>query len=235
MTALVEIADAAMMYGTGEAAVQALRGVSLDIRRGEMLMLMGPSGSGKTTLLQVAGALIAPTAGEVRILGQRIDGLTQSERGVVRLRHFGFVFQNYNLFPTLTAQENVEVALDLRGTPLAARRRIAREALDAVGLADRAGSYPAKLSGGQKQRVAIARALAMEPPVILADEPTGNLDSMSSTEIMRIIRSLNTDRGITTILVTHEPDIAAQAKRLVKFKDGRIVYDGPVTEAGMSA
>ena len=224
MTALVEIADAAMMYGTGEAAVQALRGVSLDIRRGEMLMLMGPSGSGKTTLLQVAGALIAPTSGQVRILGRHVHDLTQSERGIVRLRHFGFVFQSYNLFPTLTAQENVEVALDLRGTPLGARRRIAREALDAVGLADRAGSYPAKLSGGQKQRVEIARALAGEPDIVLADEPTAALDSESGKRIVALLVAIAADRGRGVVVVTHDPRIVDAADRIVRIEDGRIVH-----------
>ena len=171
----------------------------------------------------VAGALIAPTAGEVRILGQRIDGLTQSERGIVRLRHFGFVFQSYNLFPTLTAQENVEVALDLRGTPLAARRRIAREALDAVGLADRAGSYPAKLSGGQKQRVAIARALAGEPDIVLADEPTAALDSESGKRIVALLVAIAADRGRGVVVVTHDPRIVDAADRIVRIEDGRIV------------
>jgi putative ABC transport system ATP-binding protein len=218
MSALVEISGATMVYGTGEAAVNALRGVSLEIRRGELLMLMGPSGSGKTTLLQVAGALLAPTGGEVRVLGQTVHDLAQAARGAVRLRHFGFVFQSYNLFPTLTAQENVEVALDLRG------RRLAREALDAVGLADRAGSYPAKLSGGQKQRVAIARALAGEPDILLADEPTAALDSESGKRIVALLVAIAADRGRGVVVVTHDPRIVDAADRIVRIEDGRIVH-----------
>ena len=223
MTALVEVADAAMVYGSGEAAVHALRGVSLGIRRGELLMLMGPSGSGKTTLLQVAGALVAPTSGEVRVLGQPVQALPQAERGAIRLRHFGFVFQSYNLFPTLTAQENVEVALDLRATPVSTRRRLARDALDAVGLADRAGSYPAKLSGGQKQRVAIARALAGDPDSVLADEPTAALDSESGRRIVALLVAIAAERGRAVVVVTHDPRIVDAADRIVRIEDGRIV------------
>jgi putative ABC transport system ATP-binding protein len=224
MTALVEIADATMVYGTGEAAIHALRGVSLDIRRGEMLMLMGPSGSGKTTLLQIAGALLAPTTGEVRVLGERVHGLAQAARGALRLRHFGFVFQSYNLFPTLTALENVEVALDLRGVAAPARRRLARDALDAVGLADRAGSHPAKLSGGQKQRVAIARALAGDPDIVLADEPTAALDSDSGRRIVALLVAIAADLGRGVVVVTHDPRIVDAADRIVRIEDGRIVH-----------
>jgi putative ABC transport system ATP-binding protein len=223
VTALVEIAGASMVYGAGEAAVHALRGVSLEVRRGELLMLMGPSGSGKTTLLQVAGALLAPTAGEVRVLGEPVHGLAQAARGAVRLRHFGFVFQNYNLFPTLTAQENVEVALDLRGVAAGARRRLARDALDAVGLADRAGSHPAKLSGGQKQRVAIARALAGDPDIVLADEPTAALDSEAGRRIVALLVAIAADRGRGVVVVTHDPRIVNAADRLIRIEDGRIV------------
>jgi putative ABC transport system ATP-binding protein len=223
MSALVEILDASMVYGAGEAAVHALRGVSLEIRRGELLMLMGPSGSGKTTLLQVAGALLAPSAGEVRVHGQSLSGLTQAARGAVRLRHFGFVFQSYNLFPTLTAQENIEVALDLRATAPAARRRLAREALDAVGLVDRGRAYPAQLSGGQKQRVAIARALAGQPDIVLADEPTAALDSDSGRRIVALLVAIAADRGRGVVVVTHDPRIVDAADRIVRIEDGRIV------------
>ena len=226
MSALVEIADAAMVYGAGEATVHALRGVSLEVRRGELLMLMGPSGSGKTTLLQVAGALLAPSAGSVRVLGQDLQGLSQAARGAIRLRHFGFVFQSYNLFPTLTAQENVEVALDLRGTPPAARRRLARDALDAVGLADRAASHPAQLSGGQKQRVAIARALAGAPDIVLADEPTAALDSDSGKRIVALLVAIAAERGRGVVVVTHDPRIVDAADRIVRIEDGRIVHAG---------
>mgnify|MGYP006269651031 CR=1 FL=1 len=222
MSALVEIAGASMVYGAGEAAVHALRDVSLDIRRGEILMLMGPSGSGKTTLLQIAGALLAPSAGEVRVMGQPVHALPQAARGAIRLRHFGFVFQSYNLFPTLTAQENVEVALDLRGAPPHTRRRLAREALDAVGLADRAASFPAQLSGGQKQRVAIARALAGEPDIVLADEPTAALDSESGKRIVALLVAIAAERGRGVVVVTHDPRIVDAADRIVRIEDGRI-------------
>ncbi len=224
MSALVEIADASMVYGAGEAAVHALRGVSLEIRRGELLMLMGPSGSGKTTLLQVAGALRAPSAGDVRVHGQSLHGMTQARRGAIRLRHFGFVFQSYNLFPTLTARENVEVALDLRATAPAARRLRAREALDAVGLADRASAYPAQLSGGQKQRVAIARALAGQPDIVLADEPTAALDSESGKRIVALLVAIAADHGRGVVVVTHDPRILDAADRIVRIEDGRIVH-----------
>ncbi len=223
MTALVEIADAAMGYGAGEAAVHALRGVSLGIRRGELLMLMGPSGSGKTTLLQVAGALVAPTAGEVRVLGQPVQALPQAERGAIRLRHFGFVFQSYALYPPLTAQEHVAVALDLRGTPVATRRRLARDALDSVGLAARAGHYPSELSGGQQQRVAIARALAGDPDIVLADEPTAALDSESGRRIVALLVAIAAERGRAVVVVTHDPRIVDAADRIVRIEDGRIV------------
>jgi putative ABC transport system ATP-binding protein len=223
VNALVEIAGASMVYGAGEAAVQALRDVSLDIRRGEILMLMGPSGSGKTTLLQIAGTLLAPSAGEVRVLGQPVHALSQAARGAIRLRHFGFVFQSYNLFPTLTAQENVEVALDLRGAAPDRRRRVARDALDAVGLADRAAAYPAQLSGGQKQRVAIARALAGEPDIVLADEPTAALDSDAGKRIVALLVAIATRQGRGVVVVTHDPRIVDAADRIVRIEDGRIV------------
>ncbi len=222
MTALVEVADARVVYGTGEAAVAALKGVSLQVRNGEILMLMGPSGSGKTTLLQVAGALLSPTAGTVRLAGERIDGLTQEELGRRRLRHFGFVFQHYNLFPALTAAENVAIALDLKGVPAARRRAAAHEALDRVGLGDRAGHFPSQLSGGQKQRVAIARALAGEPDAILADEPTAALDSESGKRVVDLLHDLAKAQGRAVVLVTHDPRIVEAADRIVEIEDGRI-------------
>jgi putative ABC transport system ATP-binding protein len=225
VTALVEIADVRMVYGTGEAAVHALKGVSLDVLPGEILMLMGPSGSGKTTLLQIAGALLSPTAGTVRLAGERVDGLSQEELGRRRLRHFGFVFQHYNLFPALTAAENVAIALDLKGVPAAGRRAAALDALDRVGLADRAGHFPGQLSGGQKQRVAIARALAGEPDAILADEPTAALDSASGKRVVDLLHDLAKAQGRAVVLVTHDPRIVDAADRTVRIEDGLIRAD----------
>ncbi len=222
MTALVEVADARVVYGAGEASIEALKGVSLEVRKGEILMLMGPSGSGKTTLLQVAGALLSPTAGTVRLAGERIDGMTQENLGRRRLRHFGFVFQHYNLFPALTAAENVAIALDLKGVPAARRRAAAHEALDRVGLGDRAAHFPSQLSGGQKQRVAIARALAGEPDAILADEPTAALDSASGKRVVDLLHDLAKAQGRAVVLVTHDPRIVEAADRIVHIEDGRI-------------
>jgi putative ABC transport system ATP-binding protein len=222
MTALVELRGVGMIYGAGEAAVIALRDVSLAIRRGEILMLMGPSGSGKTTLLQIAGALLAPTQGEVRLMGKPIHGLSQEKRGALRLAHFGFVFQSYNLFPTLTARQNVELALDLRGTGSAARIEAASAALARVGLADRADHFPAQLSGGQKQRVAIARALAGSPDVVFADEPTAALDSESGKRVVSLLHDLAKAQNRAVVVVTHDPRIVDAADRIVHIEDGRI-------------
>jgi putative ABC transport system ATP-binding protein len=222
MTALVQLRDVGMTYGAGEAAVIALREVSLDIRRGEILMLMGPSGSGKTTLLQIAGALLAPSQGEVRLMGKPIHGLSQEKRGALRLAHFGFVFQSYNLFPTLTARQNVELALDLRGTGPADRIEAASAALARVGLADRADHYPAQLSGGQKQRVAIARALAGSPDVVFADEPTAALDSESGKRVVSLLHDLAKAQNRAVVVVTHDPRIVDAADHIVHIEDGRI-------------
>jgi putative ABC transport system ATP-binding protein len=222
MSVLVELRDVGMTYGAGEAAVVALREASLDVRRGEILMLMGPSGSGKTTLLQIAGALLAPTRGEVRLMGKPVQNLSQEKRGRLRLAHFGFVFQSYNLFPTLTARQNVELALDLRGTASADRIAAAEAALARVGLADRAGHYPAQLSGGQKQRVAIARALAGSPDVVFADEPTAALDSESGKRVVSLLHDLAKAQSRAVVVVTHDPRIVDAADRIVHIEDGRI-------------
>jgi putative ABC transport system ATP-binding protein len=222
MSALLELRGVGMTYGTGEAAVVALRDASLEIRRGEILMLMGPSGSGKTTLLQIAGALLSPTQGEVRFEGRAIQGLSQEKRGALRLAHFGFVFQSYNLFPTLTARQNVELALDLRGTSSADRIEAASAALARVGLADRAGHYPAQLSGGQKQRVAIARALAGSPDIVFADEPTAALDSESGKRVAALLHDLARVLNRAVVVVTHDPRIVDAADRIVHIEDGRI-------------
>jgi len=211
-----------VVYGAGDAAVQALRGVSLDVLAGEVLMLMGPSGSGKTTLVQVMGALLTPSAGMVRLKGERIDHLDQSALGTVRRQNFGFVFQSYNLFPALTAAENVAVALDLKVAGSRGLQLRAAALLDSVGLADRAGHFPAQLSGGQKQRVAIARALAGDPDVIFADEPTAALDSASGLRVIALLRELANTQGRTVVIVTHDPRILHLADRIIHIEDGRI-------------
>jgi putative ABC transport system ATP-binding protein len=212
-----------------------LRQVSMTVMPGEFLAIMGPSGSGKSTFMNILGCLDRADRGRYLLGGEDTTGLTPDRAADLRNRMLGFVFQGFNLLQRRSALDNVALPMICAGLPRSHWDPRARELLDKVGLSTKYHSRPNQLSGGQQQRVAIARSLAMEPPVILADEPTGNLDSVSSTEIMRIIRSLNEDQGITTVIVTHEPDIAVQAKRLVKFRDGRIVYDGPVTDAGMSA
>jgi len=212
-----------------------LRQVSMTVMPGEFLAIMGPSGSGKSTFMNILGCLDRADRGRYLLGGEDTTGLTPDRAADLRNRMLGFVFQGFNLLQRRSALDNVALPMICAGLPRSHWDPRSRELLDQVGLSTKYHSRPNQLSGGQQQRVAIARSLAMEPPVILADEPTGNLDSVSSTEIMRIIRSLNEDQGITTVIVTHEPDIAVQAKRLVKFKDGRIVYDGPVTDAGMSA
>jgi putative ABC transport system ATP-binding protein len=210
-------------YGAGETTVRALRGVSLEVRKGELLLLMGPSGSGKTTLLQVLGCLLQPTAGRVWLRDRDLTRIGNDARGRMRLRHFGFVFQAYNLFPTLTATENVAVALDLQDLEKRAAAERARELLSLVGLADRAAAYPAQLSGGQKQRVAIARALAADPELILADEPTAALDSASGARVVELFRELADRQGRAVVIVTHDPRILSAGDRIITLEDGRIV------------
>ncbi len=211
-----------VVYGRGEASVHALKGVSLGVRVGEVLMLMGPSGSGKTTLVQVMGGLLTPSAGTVHLAGERIDCLDRSALGNIRRQHFGFVFQSYNLFPALTAAENVAVALDLKAHRRDRLGQRAVELLDTVGLADRARHFPAQLSGGQKQRVAIARALAGDPDVIFADEPTGALDSASGLQVISLLRELASVQRRTVVIVTHDPRILHCADRIIHIEDGRI-------------
>jgi putative ABC transport system ATP-binding protein len=210
------------VYGEGATAFEALRDVELEIRRGEVVLLLGPSGSGKTTLLQILGGLLRPTEGTLTLAGQTLTGLDLEALGRVRLAHFGFVFQAYNLFPTLTAAENVAVALDLVGIRGAAARVRARELLASVGLADRADRFPSQLSGGQKQRVAIARALAADPQVILADEPTAALDSQSGAKVISLFREL-ANQGRAVVIVTHDNRILHHGDRIVKMEDGRII------------
>ena len=229
---MIRLEDVTKIYKMGEVEVGALQGVSLDIDEGEIVAIMGPSGSGKSTLMNVIGCLDVPTSGRYALDGQDIGGMSDNRLSEIRGRQIGFVFQTYNLLPRLTARANVELPLMYgHGSN---RRRRALEALDRVGLGDRASHKPAELSGGQQQRVGIARALVKQPRILLADEPTGNLDSQSSKEIMNILKSLNEDAGLTVILVTHERDIAAQAKHVVSMLDGRVITDRSVNREGAS-
>jgi putative ABC transport system ATP-binding protein len=209
-------------YESGAVAVQALRGVDLDVAPGEVLMLLGPSGSGKTTLLSIMGCILRATTGSVRIDGREVARLSESMLPRVRLEHFGFVFQGFNLFPALTAIENVELALDLRGVRGRPARRRAEDALSQVGLADKADQLPANLSGGQKQRVAIARALVGDPSILLADEPTAALDSESGRVVMDLLCRLARERGRAVVLVTHDARTFQYADRIVEIEDGRV-------------
>jgi putative ABC transport system ATP-binding protein len=222
---LIRLRGVTRVYGTGSAQVQALRGVDLDIDAGEFVAIMGPSGSGKSTAMNIIGCLDSPSAGAYMFRGVAVHRLDRDQRALLRRAHLGFVFQGFNLLPRTSAQENVELPLLYRGEPAAARRAAALAALAAVGLDGRERHTPAELSGGQQQRVAIARALVTNPTVLLADEPTGNLDTQRGREIMELLAALNRDRGITVLMVTHEPDMAAYARRVVRFVDGLIESD----------
>jgi len=224
---LISLRGVTKRYGEGEAAFLALRGVDLDIWRGQFVAIMGPSGSGKSTAMNTLGCLDRPTSGQYRFMGAHVESLTRDERARLRRRYFGFVFQGFNLLARTSAQENVELPLLYRGEAAGARHRSAARALAAVGLKGWEHHTPAELSGGQQQRVAIARAIVTEPTVLLADEPTGNLDSQRSHEIMELLARLNTEQGITILMVTHEPDMAAYAHRIVRFVDGLVASDAP--------
>jgi putative ABC transport system ATP-binding protein len=227
---LIELADVCRSYGSGETEVRALDHVDLKIGRGEFVAIMGPSGSGKSTAMNTIGLLDRPSSGRFLFDGVEVQGLDRDRRALLRRHFLGFVFQGFNLLPRTSALENVELPLIYKGMPRAERVQRARVALHKVGLDGREGHDASQLSGGQQQRVAIARALVGNPMVILADEPTGNLDSQRSHEIMRLLQALNRDEGITIVMVTHEEDIAAYAGRLVVFTDGKVVSDGPVRE-----
>ncbi len=228
---LIEFRRVSKVYGAGVAAVHALAGVDLKINRGEFVAIMGPSGSGKSTAMNIIGCLDSPTSGDYLFDGVEVGRLGRAQRTLLRRHFLGFVFQGFNLLARTTAIENVELPLLYRGSPPAERRRLARQALERVGLAGREHHTSSELSGGQQQRVAIARALVTDPAVLLADEPTGNLDTKTSREIMELVTSLNHDQGITVIMVTHEADIAAYAERVMRFVDGRIESDAHHHEA----
>ncbi len=228
-TALIEVEDLRRDYRLGDVVVPALKGVSLTIQRGEFVAVMGPSGSGKSTFMNLLGCLDRPTGGRYLLAGEEVSRFPADRLAAVRNRSIGFVFQSFNLLPRATALENVELPLIYARVPAAERHRRARAQLARVGLAERAQHLPRQLSGGQQQRVAIARALVNEPPLILADEPTGALDSRTSLELMALFQELN-DAGITIVLVTHEHDIAAFARRVIHFRDGLVVADRRVQQ-----
>jgi putative ABC transport system ATP-binding protein len=224
---LISIEDVTKVYRMGTIDVHALRGVSLEVQHGEMLAIMGPSGSGKSTLMNILGALDVPTAGSYYLDGQNVSRMRPDALAEVRNRKMGFVFQSFNLLRRTSALANVELPLIYAGITNSRKRCIA--ALEMVGLGDRVNHHPNELSGGEQQRVAIARALVNEPSVILADEPTGNLDSVAGQEVMRVFQELNDERGITILLVTHEEEIAQHTRRIVRLQDGLVVSDGPVS------
>jgi putative ABC transport system ATP-binding protein len=222
---LIELVNAARVYGRGDAEIRALLGINLKIDAGEFVAVMGPSGSGKSTTANIIGCLDLPTDGKYYFMGVDVGQLTRKQRAILRRSFLGFIFQGFNLLARTSAVENVELPLIYRGIGRKERRKMAISALQRVGLASRMDHTPAQLSGGQQQRVAIARAIVTEPAVLLADEPTGNVDTKTSIEIMKLLTNLNRDRGITILMVTHEPDMAQYADRLVQFVDGEIVSD----------
>ena len=213
------------VYGHGQAAMEALRGIDLNIKKGEFIAVMGPSGSGKSTCMNILGCLDVPTTGSYKFKDVEVCNLSRRQRALLRRNYLGFVFQGYNLLSRTSAKENVELPLIYRGASAGERHRLSMKALNTVGLTGWESHTPSELSGGQQQRVAIARAIITEPFVLLADEPTGNLDSACSVEIMELLCDLNREHGITIVMVTHEPDMAVYAKRIVHFKDGLVESD----------
>ena len=224
-TPLIQLQGVTKRYGSGASELLALKGISLAITAGEFVAIMGPSGSGKSTAMNILGLLDTPTAGRYLFKGTRVEALSRDQRARLRRRYLGFVFQGFNLLARTSAQENVELPLLYRGDSAASRRSAATKALRDVGLGGWERHTPAELSGGQQQRVAIARAIVTAPAVVLADEPTGNLDTQRSHEIMGLLLGLNRDQGITVLMVTHEPDMAAYARRMLHFIDGRMARD----------
>ena len=228
---LIELRGIKKTYGQGQAAFNALGGIDLSIKAGEFVAVMGPSGSGKSTAMNIIGCLDTPSNGEYLFSGIHVEQLDRNQRALLRRHSMGFVFQGFNLLPRTSAQENVELPLLYRGLSTADRHEGARAALARVGLDGWASHTPAELSGGQQQRVAIARVIVTDPIVLLADEPTGNLDSHRSHEIMKLLAELNEEKGITIIMVTHEPDMAAYARRIIHFVDGMVAKDEAREEA----
>jgi putative ABC transport system ATP-binding protein len=227
---VIEVDRLRKVYRLGEVEVEALRDVSLTIGQGEFVAVMGASGSGKSTLMNILGCLDRPTEGVYRLDGKDVKEMDKNALAQIRRKKIGFVFQSYNLIPRMDAQENVELPMVYDGVAGSTRREQALEALRAVGLQDRSHHLPSQMSGGQQQRVAIARSIVNSPSLLLADEPTGNLDTASSDEIMGIFQGLNDEREITIVLVTHEPDIARFAKRVLRFRDGRLIQDEAVAD-----
>ena len=222
---LIKLKNITKRYGEGEAAFLALKGVSFEVHQGEFLAVMGPSGSGKSTTMNIIGALDRPTGGEYLFKGVHVETMTRDERALLRRQHMGFVFQGFNLLARTSATENVELPLLYRGVPAKERHEMAMQALERVGLLPWAHHTPGELSGGQQQRVAIARAIVTHPLLLLADEPTGSLDSKRSVEIMELLADLNQSENITVVLVTHEPDMAVYARRCIHFLDGLVARD----------
>jgi putative ABC transport system ATP-binding protein len=222
---LIQLRNLTKTYGSGDAAFTALCGVDLEIRRGEFVAVMGPSGSGKSTLMNILGCLDSPTSGSYLFKNIPVETLNKDQRSLIRRHALGFIFQGFNLLARTSALENVELPLLYRGYPRKQRHELARAALARVGLADKERNTPSEMSGGQQQRVAIARAIVTNPDTLFADEPTGNLDSKTTADIMVLLQQLNSERGISIIMVTHEDEVAANAKRIIKVRDGLISED----------
>ncbi len=232
---VLEARELTKTYGTGELRVESLRGVDLKVEQGELLAITGPSGSGKSTLLHLLGGVDAPTSGQVLMEGVDLATLSEHQRTITRRERIGFVFQSFNLLPTLTAEENVSLPLELGGVQTGAARRRALEALELVGVSHRKTHLPSTLSGGEQQRVAIARALVIRPALVLADEPTGNLDSANGRQITAVLRRLTTEQRHTIVMVTHDHDVAAHADRLISLRDGRVESDKGQAPIGATA
>ena len=227
---VIDLDGVGKKYSSGELSVDALRDITMQVQRGEFVAIVGPSGSGKSTLMHILGCLDVPTAGRFRLAGEDVSELNENRLAELRNQHIGFVFQQFNLLPYMSAQRNVELPLVYAGASVDVRHGRAKEALDMVGLSDRGSHRPGELSGGQQQRVAIARALVTAPDLILADEPTGNLDSASTADVLSLMRDLHAG-GRTIVLITHEADVASQADRIVRLHDGRVVEDDLVGAA----